>query len=94
MGGAPATRAALAAPATPADASQFSLEGIRAAARAQIGSPHPADSPLAPYALQAGLGVPITGVFVLYDHYIQGYQGGIALAPVSVPTQASHFAWE
>jgi hypothetical protein len=96
-GGAPAARG-LTTPAAdappPSDASQFSLEGIRAAARAQIGSPHPADSPLAAYALQTGLGVPITGVFTLYDHYIQGYQSGIVLAPVAVPTMASHIGWE
>jgi hypothetical protein len=96
-GGAPAARA-LATPAAdappPSDASQFSLEGIRAAARTQIGSPHPADSPLAAYALQAGLGMPITGVFTLYDHIIQGYQSGIVLAPVAVPTMASHIVWE
>jgi outer membrane biosynthesis protein TonB len=69
------------------------LEVIRSGAWSRAGVELRPGSGLADYARRAGLGMPVTAEFVNSGHRIQGFLGGIVLAPVSDPQRVTHVAW-
>lgn len=69
------------------------LEVIRSGAWSRAGVELRPGSVLAEYARRAGLGMPVTAEFVSTGHRVQGFLGGIVLAPVSDPQRVTHIAW-
>ena len=76
-----------------AEISQAIAEIIRSGAWSRLGIELRPGSILAAYARQAGLGMPVTAEFVASGHRVQGFMGGIVLAPVGNPQQVTHVAW-
>ena len=72
---------------------QAILDGIRGGAWSRLGIELRPGSILAAYARQAGLGMPVTAEFVAGGHRVQGFMGGIVLAPVGDPQGVTHVAW-
>ncbi len=69
------------------------LEVIRSGAWSRAGVELRPGSVLAEYARRAGLGMPVTAEFVSAGHRVQGFLGGIVLAPVNDPQRVTHIAW-
>ncbi|MCB0043752.1 MAG: hypothetical protein KDE23_28890, partial [Caldilinea sp.] len=72
---------------------QAILDIVRGGAWSRLGIELRAGSILAAYARQAGLGMPVTAEFVASGHRVQGFMGGIVLAPVGDPDGVTHVAW-
>ena len=89
QGEAPEDISATAAPAI----AQAILDIVRGGAWSRLGIELRAGSILAAYARQAGLGMPVTAEFVASGHRVQGFMGGIVLAPVGDPDGVTHVAW-
>jgi len=95
-GQSPSTPEAAAAPAPRADASELPsavIEVIRSGAWSRVGVELRPGSVLAEYARRVGLGMPVTAEFVSAGHRVQGFLGGIVLAPVNDPQRVTHVAW-
>ncbi len=69
------------------------LEIIRGGAWSRAGVELRPGSVLAEYARRAGLGMPVTAEFVSAGQRVQGFLGGIVLAPVNDPQRVTHIAW-
>ncbi|HAJ34786.1 MAG TPA: hypothetical protein DCL15_03695 [Chloroflexi bacterium] len=69
------------------------LEVIRSGAWSRAGVELRPGSVLVEYARRVGLGMPVTAEFVSAGYRVQGFLGGIVLAPVSNPQRVTHVAW-
>ncbi|MFO7633787.1 MAG: hypothetical protein R6W76_14680 [Caldilinea sp.] len=93
-GAAQATPAAAAAsPTVSTGLSSAVLEIIRSGAWSRAGIELRPGSVLADYARRMGLGMPVTAEYVSSGHRVQGFLGGIVLAPVNDPQRVTHVAW-
>jgi len=87
----PAAAPSAAAPAP--DLPQAVLEIIRGGAWSRAGIELRPGSVLAEYARRVGLGMPVTAEFVSAGQRVQGFIGGIVVAPVNDPQRVTHVAW-
>jgi len=85
--------AAAPAPRAASDLPPAVLDVIRSGAWSRAGIELRPGSVLAEYARRAGLGMPVTAEFVSSGHRVQGFLGGIVLAPVSDPQRVIHVPW-
>jgi hypothetical protein len=81
------------APVVTPDLPPAVLEIIRSGVWSRAGVELRPGSALAEYARSAGLGMPVTAEFVSSGQRVQGFLGGIVLAPVNDPQRVTHVAW-